>query len=91
MIEAKFKKDDLVTFDGEGEYKVIGLIDDSRTVYEIEDIERGKGWDEEKEKYLGVKIKSGWYLGKNNCFGERYTAHQKRLTKYKKQQKYNYE
>jgi hypothetical protein len=61
--------------------KVISANDSSRTLVTVEDTDRGEGWDEEKKKYVGVRVNfggykngkyvgSGWYRGENYFYGK---------------------
>lgn len=63
-----------------GKYKIIGFTPKSRTMVEIEDIDRGAGWDEDTQTYIGVKTKGGWFRGENKGFGDRHIVHRKTLT-----------
>ena len=60
-----------------GIWKVLELLPNSRTKYKCKDIDKGKGWCNETRKYVGVKTKGGWYLGKNHCYGRILTFHKK--------------
>ena len=77
----------IVTCNGNGKYKVIGFIEGSRTIVEIQDIERGEGWSDYKQCYTGVKLyakgrQTGWKRGENHCYGDILKVHKKFLTKY---------
>ena len=73
---------DTVTVDGKGKYLVISCPIGQYVRYEIEDIDRGPGWDTSSLSYEGIKVgNQGWYLGRNNCFGDKYIIHRKRLEK----------
>jgi len=69
----------IVTYKEQGKYKVLGKQENSRTLFEIEDIDRGKGWCSDTKKYIGVSMKNGWYLGKNNDYGITLVTHKKNL------------
>jgi hypothetical protein len=87
----EIKEDVEVTHDThKGKYKVLGLVEGSKTLVEVEDIYRGDGWDEETRKYVGVHfnntdpesgrvLSGGWYLGRNMGFGDVLTYHRKNL------------
>lgn len=47
----------------------------TRTKVEITCLERGEGWNEIKEKYVGVKTKSGWRRGQNREYGTKHIVH----------------
>ena len=68
-----------VSYKNQGIYKVISKQPNSRTLFEIEDIDKGKGWSEEQKKYVGVTVPNGWYLGKNHDFGIKIIVHKKYL------------
>ena len=61
-------------------YKVIGH--EGRTKLILEDIYRGPGWDESKEKYVGIQKPGGWFRGQNYAFGQEMTIHVKELAKW---------
>jgi hypothetical protein len=73
-----------VKFKGQGRYEVIEKLPNSRTKFIIKDIDRGAGYCEQTQKYVGVKSPNGWYLGKNNDFGITLETHKKLLTPYNK-------
>jgi hypothetical protein len=85
----KFKKDDFVTFKEEGVYIILSQVPGSRTLFEIEDVDRGKGWDKTTESYKGITHKrkdekdviigGGWERGENQCYGEKLIVHKKHL------------
>ena len=60
-----------------GTWKVLELLPNSRTKYKCKDIDKGKGWCNETRKYVGVKVKGGWYIGKNYGYGKILTFHKK--------------
>jgi hypothetical protein len=72
-----------------GLYEVKGFMLNSKTMVEIEDIDRGKGWDERSQRYKGYTritkneegrvIGTAWGRGENRCFGEVSTIHRKSL------------
>lgn len=63
---------------------VISKKERSRTIYIVEQIDRGRGWDEVYEKYVGytVKLKDGvgWARGENKDYGQRSEVHRRELT-----------
>jgi len=69
-VYAKYKG---AVFNGE----ITRLIPNSRTKILVRDTERGPGWKDRTSTYNGCKIKSGWYLGRNYCFGYEYELHVK--------------
>ena len=73
------KVGDIVTFRGQGKYEVIEQTPNSRTMFTIKDIDRGSGWDEDRNKYVGVHSEKGWHLGKNEEFGMESEVHKKFL------------
>ena len=82
------RPDDIVTCHGNGKYKVISFVSGSRTILEIKDIERGEGWSDYKQDYVGVKHHNtngeqiGWTRSQNHCYGDVLTIHKKFLMKY---------
>ena len=70
---------DIVTINGKGKYEIICQAENSRVRFEVKDIDRGPGWSEAKQTYVGVKVRNGWYRGENYCFGEMYIIHKKNL------------
>jgi hypothetical protein len=69
----------LVTCKNQGVYKVIAKQPNSRTLFEIEDVDKGKGWCEATKKYIGVSVKNGWYRGNNLDYGNKIIRHIKHL------------
>jgi hypothetical protein len=63
--------------------EVLSAVPKSRTLVEIKIIERGPGYDPDKQKYTGVKSKSGWYRGENYAYGTITTTHYKELQQLK--------
>ena len=53
----------------------------SRTIYSVEQIDRGRGWNEEKQTFTGWKTKNGqnWSRGENKEFGKIQDVHIKEL------------
>jgi len=78
----------IVTCSNEGKYKVLGFISGSRTIVEILDIERGEGWSEYRQRYIGVKHynekgrQTAWSRSENHCYGEVRRVHKKYLNIY---------
>tara|TARA_Y100001980_G_C14313552_1_gene136799 strand:- start:335 stop:583 length:249 start_codon:yes stop_codon:yes gene_type:complete len=69
----------IVTYKEQGKYKVLSKQENSRTLFQIQDIDRGRGWCEDTKKYVGVSMPNGWYLGKNNDYGITLVTHKKHL------------
>lgn len=65
--------------DSLGKVEVMAVEDNSRTKVIVKVIDRGKGWDETKRKYIGVKVSTGWYRGENRQFGNVDVVHIKTL------------
>lgn len=59
---------------------VTSFLPNSRTMVIVKDTDRGKGYDYNAEKYVGVKFPGGWSRGTNNTFGEEFTRHINQLT-----------
>ena len=62
----------------------VGMITErkqgSNTVFYVEDIERGKGWDEKTQSYKGYKTSNnGWVRGQNYDFGSVHPVHIKNM------------
>jgi len=47
----------------------------TRTKVEVTVLDRGKGYNEIKETYTGVKVKKGWYRGENREYGTKHVVH----------------
>lgn len=47
----------------------------SRVKVMVKVLGRGPGWNEQKQKYTGVRIKTGWYRGENREFGTIHETH----------------
>jgi hypothetical protein len=58
---------------------VLNPVPDSRTLFEVQENDRGPGWDETKQKYIGVKFTGGWMRGENHAFGRVFIAHKNKL------------
>ena len=54
----------------------------SHTIYSVEQIDKGRGWNEEKQIYTGWKTKNGqnWSRGENKEFGKVQDVHKRELT-----------
>lgn len=59
---------------------VTAFLPNSRTMVIVKDTDRGKGYDYNAEKYVGVKFPGGWSRGTNNSFNEEFTRHINQLT-----------
>ena len=55
--------------------EIVSIPEGSRTVVVVKDIYKGKGWDEELKKYIGVKCTNGWYRGQNYGWGREFKVH----------------
>lgn len=53
-----------------GKVKVTSAVENSRVLVNVEQIDRGPGYDKEKQKFTGVRIKTGWFRGENRDFGK---------------------
>ena len=75
-MELKFNKDDTVTLDGEGEYRVIRCMPNQYTRYEIEDVT-----PDDEEPTWHQKDGGGAYTTKfiNGYYGVTEIAHRDRL------------
>lgn len=65
--------------DSLGKVEVMAVEEKSRTKVIVKVLDRGKGWNEEKQKYTGVRISTGWYRGENRQFGNVDVVHIKTL------------
>ncbi|MCK5342975.1 MAG: hypothetical protein KAR20_06205 [Candidatus Heimdallarchaeota archaeon] len=66
------------TFDHKkfGKVQVIECVERSQTKVVVEQIDRGRGWDEELQIYTGWKTSTGdWSRGQNYGFGKCDTVH----------------
>ncbi len=71
-----------VTYNGEywsTTVEILGFLLKSRTRVTVKDICRGPGWDEETQKYAGVKVPGGWYRGQNYGYSQQFVTHLKNL------------
>lgn len=55
-------------------------VENSYTKVVVMDIERGKGWDENTQKYVGYKVGNGWARGQNYDYGKEFELHIKNLS-----------
>lgn len=66
-----------------GNVLILSKKPNSRTVYSVEQVDRGKGWNEVKQTYTGFKfkLKDGirWNRGENKDFGKVQDVHIKEL------------
>lgn len=60
--------------------KVVSKKPNSRTIYIVECVDRGKGFDEKTQSYKGHKNPVGWMRGENREFGKQFEVHKKTLT-----------
>lgn len=63
-----------------GKVKVVSCINRSRTLVEVEILDKGKGWDEQSQSYKGHTNKIGWMRGENRECGNLDVVHRKELT-----------
>lgn len=47
----------------------------TRTKVEVTCLDRGEGWNEIKQTYVGVKFKGGWKRGQNHEYGSKHVVH----------------
>ena len=52
-----------------GKVAVLRAVPRSRTLLEVQVIDKGEGWDKEKKKYTGIKLPTGWMRGQNYSEG----------------------
>ena len=62
-----------------GRVKVLSYYPKSRVWVEVEEVDRGAGWDEETQTVVGVKGKGFWSRQINPSFGEKHKVHIKEL------------
>lgn len=79
----------LVTWEGDGVYKILGFIGKSKTKVMIQDIEPGDGWCPKTKKFIGINLYRngkwfGWSRGENLTRGYKYEAHIKDLNEFKR-------
>lgn len=55
--------------------QIVSMVEGSRTLVIVKDIERGKGWDESTQSYKGIFTKNGWYRGENDGYGDEVEIH----------------
>jgi len=67
-----------------GLIEVISVAPKSRTKVAVKILDRGKGWDENKQRYKGVRISTGWYRGENREYGNVDIVHINTLTECQK-------
>jgi hypothetical protein len=53
--------------------------ENSKTMVIVKCIDRGVGWNDTYKRYVGVKTKNGWYLGKNRYFNQEFAVNVKEL------------
>ncbi len=52
--------------------EIIEMMPKSRTKCTVRVIERGPGWSDHRQRYLGFRDKHGWSRGERKDFGEVY-------------------
>lgn len=55
--------------------KVIEPVKNSRTIFLVEEVDRGPGWNKLQNKYTGVSKFGSWSRGQNYEFGTRKKIH----------------
>jgi hypothetical protein len=55
--------------------EVVKKVPKSRTMLVVKVIDKGKGWDEGRKRYTGIKVGSGWMRGQNYSFGQSEEVH----------------
>lgn len=60
---------------GIGEVEVIDKVRKSITKVLVKETDRGRGYDERTDSYIGVKSPNGWIRGENKDFGREHEAH----------------
>lgn len=63
-----------------GKVKVLSIVKHSRVKVNVQVIDKGRGFNEVKDRYTGVRIKTGWYRGENREYGHEDEVHIKDLT-----------
>lgn len=63
--------------------EIVAMVEKSRTKVSVKETDRGKGWNEEAQKYTGYHrsgITGGaWERGENHCYGVEFEVHRKNL------------
>lgn len=54
---------------------VDGVHENSRVLVDVTVIDRGKGYNDIKQRYTGIRISTGWYRGENRDFGNKDFVH----------------
>lgn len=62
-----------------GEVLVVSKKQKSITMLNVRQIDRGPGWNEEEQRYTGVKRPGGWSRGQNYDFNKTEESHIKQL------------
>ena len=77
-----FEPDTIVTIQvGDIQQSVLIMERVGRTKFLVKDIERGSGWDEQRKKYVGIKVNGGWMRGQNYEYGRKFEIHKKQIIK----------
>lgn len=58
---------------------VNGAVEKSNVLVNVTVTDKGKGYNETKKTYTGVRKKNGWVRGENREFGKEYQVHVKEL------------
>lgn len=93
--KTKFKPEDkVIAIIGKGntpiKAEIVASVANSRMWYIVRDIDRGAGWDEKTQSYVGVRSITfdkdgavnggGWGRGQNYGFGNEYEVHASKIT-----------
>lgn len=62
-----------------GSVVVLRTVPASRVLVSVKVTSKGKGWNESKQRYDGIKTSSGWYRGENREFGTVHEVNYKQL------------
>ncbi len=59
--------------------EIMGFKENSRTIVNVKDTDRGKGWCENKQEYIGYFVPNGWCRGENFAYGTWHEVHIKSI------------
>jgi len=62
-----------------GKVKVNSIHENSRVLVDVKEIDKGKGYDSDLGRYVGVKFRLGWMRGENYTYGTEHVVHIKEL------------
>lgn len=62
-----------------GQVSVDSVHEGSRVFVNVTILNRGRGFDQSKNRYVGIRTRTGWYRGQNKEFGQKDVAHIKDL------------